>query len=131
MSYSHLEIEDAEARPAFLPQLGRYARLALWSVLQRHPAVRRDPGRTAGAAAFTGGQSSGGRFPRRLGAITLDGQPGELLQMVRSRVPHDIYLNGDYYSAGTLISDGLWLVAVVAICRTASTALATLLLDRR
>ena len=130
MSYSHLEIEDAEARPAFLPQLGRYARLALWSVLHAGLLFGEILAELLAPLLLLGG-IVWWAVPKALAAFTLDGQPGELLQMVRSRVPHDVYLNGDYYSAGTLISDGLWLVAVVAICRTASTALTTLLLDRR
>ncbi len=130
MSYSQFEIEDTEARRTFLPQLGRYARLALWSVLNAALLFGEILAELLAPLLLLGG-IIWWAVPRALAAITLEGQPADLLQMVRSRVPHDIYLNGDYYSAGTLISDGLWLIAVVAICRTASTALASLLLDRR
>ena len=130
MSYSHLEIEDTEARTAFLPQLGRYARLGLWSVLNATLLFAEILSELLAPLLLLAG-IVWWAVPKALAAIALDGQPGELLQMVRSRVPHDVYINGDYYSAGTLVTDGLWLIAVVAICRTASTALTTLLLDRR
>lgn len=130
MSYSHLEIEDEPARPAFLPQLGRYARLAVWSVLNAALLFGEILAELLAPVLLLAG-IVWWAIPRALASITLEGPPGDVLQMVRSRVPHDIYLNGDYYSASTLITDGLWMIAVVAICRTASTAITTLLLDRR
>ena len=130
MSYSHFEIEEEEARSTFLPQLGRYARLALWSVLNAALLFGEIVAELLAPLLLLGG-IVWWAVPKALASITLDGPPGDLLQVVRSHVPHDIYLNGDYYSAGSLITDGLWMIAVVAICRTASTALTSLLLERR
>ncbi len=130
MSYSHLEAEDERARTAFLPQLGRFARLALWSVVNAALLFGEILAELLAPLLLLGG-IVWWAIPRALAAITLDGPPGDLLQLVRSRVPHDIYLDGTYYSAGTLITDGLWMIAVVAVCRTVSTALTSLLLDRR
>ena len=130
MSYTQLEAEDERARSAFLPQLGRYAQLAVWAVLNAALLFGEILAELLAPLLLLGG-IVWWAVPRALAAITLDGPPGDVLQMVRSHVPHDIYLDGTYYSAGTLISDGLWLIAAVAICRTASTALASLLLDRR
>lgn len=119
-----------DRRPAFLPGLGHVARVAVWSVVNvvllfaEHLAELLAPFLLIGGAVWWA-------IPKGLAAITLEGQPGDLLQMVRSHVPHDLYIDGSYYSAGTLIWDGIYLVAVVAICRTLSTAITTLLLDRR
>ena len=129
MSYTELEAEDERARTAFLPQFGRYARLALWSVLNVALLFGEILAELLAPLLLLGG-IVWWAVPRALAAITLDGPPGDVLQMVRSHVPHDIYLDGSYYSAGTLITDGLWLIALVAVCRTASAALANLLLDR-
>ena len=130
MSFSQFEIEHEPARTAFLPQLGRYARLAIWSVINPGLLFAEILGELLAPLLLLGG-IVWWAIPRALAAITLEGPPADLLQMVRSRVPHDIYLNGDYYSAGTLISDGLWMIGLVAVCRTASIAITTLLLDRR
>ena len=130
MSYSHLEAEDERARTAFLPQLGRFARLVLWSVVNAALLFGEILAELLAPLLLLGG-IVWWAIPRALAAITLDGPPGDLLQLVRSRVPHDIYLDGTYYSAATLITDGLWMIAVVAVCRTVSTALTSLLLDRR
>ena len=129
MSYTELEAEDERARTAFLPQFGRYARLALWSVLNVALLFGEILAELLAPLLLLGG-IVWWAVPRALAAITLDGPPGDVLQMVRSHVPHDIYLDGSYYSAGTLITDRLWLIALVAVCRTASAALANLLLDR-
>ena len=130
MSYSQLEIEDEAARSEFLPQLGRYAKLAVWSVLNVGLLFGEQLGELMAPLLIVGG-IIWWAIPRALAAITLDGPAADLLNLVRSRVPHDVYLDGSYYSAGTLITDGLWMIALVAVCRTASTALTTLLLDRR
>jgi hypothetical protein len=70
-------------------------------------------------------------IPRALDTITLEGPANDVLQTIRGHVPHEIVLGGDYYTAGALIWNGILCIAVVAICRTLSTLLATLLLDRR
>ncbi len=130
MSYSHLDFEDEPAESTFLPQLGRYAKLAVWSVLNIGLLFGEQLGELMAPLFIVAGMIWWA-IPRILGAITLDGPAADLLQMVRSRVPHDMYLSGSYYSASTLITDGLWMIALVAVCRTASTAITTLLLDRR
>jgi hypothetical protein len=130
MSYSHLNLEDEPSSSTVLPQLGLYARLGVWSVLNVALLFCEQLGELM-APLFMVGGIIWWAIPRLLGAITLDGQAGDVLQLVRTKIPHDLYLNGSYYSAGSLISDGLWMIALVAICRTGSTALTTLLLDRR
>ena len=133
MSYTRIDVDQADLddrRPLVLPALGHVARLAVWSVINavlifcEHLAELFAPLLLlAGAVWWT--------IPRALDAITLEGQANDLLQIVRNHVPHDIYVNGSWYTAGSLIWDGVMLIAVVAICRTLSTALTTLLLDRR
>ena len=130
MSYTQFELEDEREHSQFLPQLGRYARLALWSVLNAALLFGEQLGELLAPLLLLGG-IVWWAIPRALASLTLDGPAGDLLQIVRSRVPHDIYVNGDYYSAGTLITDGLWMIALVAVCRTAATAITTLLLHRR
>jgi hypothetical protein len=131
MSYTHLDLEDdvAERRIA-LPRLGRLGRVALWSILNAALLFVEQLAELFAPLLLLAG-AIWWAIPRALAAITLDGQAADVLQMIRSRVPHDLYLNGDYYSAATLITDGIWLVAAVAVCRTLSAALASLLLDRR
>ncbi len=129
MSYTRLDA-DLDERRVLLPGLSHFARLAVWSVVNailvfaEHLAELFAPFLLLAGAIWWA-------IPRGLAAITLDGQANDLLQMVRGRVPHDVYIDGSYYSAGTLIWDGIMLVAVVAICRTLSTVITTLLLDRR
>ncbi len=131
MSYTRVEAQDTAAPdPWALPEPAQLARLAAWSVANmalvfaEHLAELFAPLLLLAGAAWWA-------IPRGLDALTLDGPAAELLQTVRSRVPHEIYAAGRYYSAGSLIVDGLWLVAVVAACRTLSIVAATLLLDRR
>ena len=128
MSYTRINADLDERR--VLPGLSHWARLAVWSVANailvfaEHLAELFAPFLLLAGVIWWA-------VPRGLAAITLDGQANDLLQIVRARVPHDVYLDGSYYSAGTLIWDGIYLVAVVAICRTLSTVITTLLLDRR
>ena len=129
MSYTHVDETD-DRRPIFLPALGHAARIAIWSVLNailifaEHVAELFAPLLLLAGAIWWA-------IPRALAALTLEGQANDLLQMVRAHVPHDIYIDGAYYTAGTLIWNGIELIAVVAICRTLSIAVTTLLLDRR
>ncbi len=132
MSYTRLDVDQAEyeERRVILPALGQVGRLAVWSVVNailifcEHLAELFAPLLLLAGAVWWA-------IPRALGAITLEGQANDLLQVVRGHVPHDVYIDGSYYSAGSLIWDGVLLIGVVAICRTLSTALTTLLLDRR
>ena len=132
MSYTRLDLEDrsdAERRP-LLPTVGRVAQVAVWSVINavlvfgEHLAEFLAP-----LCLFAG--AIWWAIPKGLDALTLEGPANDVLQLVRSRVPHSIYFDGDYYSAHVLIMDGIWLIGVVAICRTLSMALTALLLDRR
>ena len=131
MSYTRLDADQADDDDRrILPALGHVGRLAVWSVINailifcEHLAELFAPLLLLAGAIWWA-------IPRALNAITLEGQASDLLQMVRSRVPHDIYIDGSWYTAGTLIWDGILLIGVVAICRTLSTALTALLLDRR
>jgi hypothetical protein len=132
MSYTRLTIAEADLdeRRVFLPALTQAARVAIWSVANAVLVFAEHLSELFAPFLLLGGVIWWA-IPRGLAAITLDGPANDVLQMVRSRVPHDIYIDGSYYSAGTLIWDGIFLVAVVAICRTLSTAITTLLLDRR
>ena len=133
MSYTRAEVDEPEyedRRVFAIPDMNRVARVAIWSVANavlvfcEHLAELFAPLLLLAGAVWWA-------IPRALEAITLDGQANDLLQIVRSHVPHDVYIDGSYYSAGTLIWDGVELIAVVAICRTLSVAVTTLLLDRR
>ncbi len=130
MNYTRAEVRDAaEPQPWAMPEPAQLARLAVWSVANmalvfaEHLAELFAPLLLLAGAVWWA-------IPRGLDAITLDGQAADLLETVRSRVPHEVYFGGSYYTAGSLIADGLWLVAAVAVCRTLSTVLATLLLHR-
>ncbi len=130
MSFTDYELHDTRRRPLVLPMLGRFACVGIWSVLNVGLLFAETLAELLAPFLLIGG-AIWWAIPRALAAITLDGPANDVLQMVRARVPHDIYLDGSYYSASSLITDGIWLIAVVAICRTLSTALAALLLDRR
>ena len=69
-------------------------------------------------------------IPKGLDALKLDGPANDILQQVRAHVATELFIGGDYYSAHTLIYDGLLCVAAVAICRTLSGLITNLLLDR-
>ncbi len=133
MSYTRMDVDQAELddrRPVLLPALGHVARVAVWSAINavlifaEHLAELFAPLLLLAGAVWWA-------VPHAMDSLKLDGQANDLLQIVRSHVPHEVYLDGSWYTAGTLVWDGVKLIAVVAICRTLSTALATLLLDRR
>ena len=130
MSYSRLDGDLARSSAWRVPETSRLVRLGIWSVANaalvfaEHLAEMLAPLLLLAGAIWW-------IVPKALDAITLDGQAADVLAIVRARVPHELYLAGGYYSAGVLITDALWLVAVVAVCRTLSTTLAVLLLDHR
>ena len=130
MNYSRLDGELARPAAWRMPEASRLVRLGIWSVANaalvfaEHLAEMLAPLLLLAGAVWW-------IVPRALDAITLDGQAADILAIVRARVPHELYLGGAYYSAGVLITDALWLVAVVAVCRTLSTTLAVLLLESR
>ena len=68
--------------------------------------------------------------PKGLDVLKLDGPANDILQQVRAHVPLELFVGGTYYTAHSLIYDGLWCIAVVAICRTLSNLLTNLLLER-
>ena len=132
MSSTHFQATDGRSasRAVWLQTLERFARVAVWSVINaallfaEHLAEMVAPLLLLAGAVWW-------LIPRALDAITLDGPAEDMLQLVRAHVPHELYLDGTTYTAGVLMIDALWLVAVVAICRTLSAALAILLLDQR
>ncbi len=69
-------------------------------------------------------------IPRGLEALKLDGPANDILQQVRAHVPLEIGVGGTYYTYHSLVYYGLMCVAVVAICRTLSSLLTNLLLER-
>ena len=126
---------DAAAQPGasrlmWLRMAERFVRVAVWSIINAALMFAEHLAEMVAPLLLLAG-GIWWLIPRALDAISLDGQPEEVLQLVRAHIPHEIYLDGSYYSAGTLITDALWLVAVVAICRTLSAALAYLLLEQR
>ena len=132
MSYTRLDLDQdglLDRRAWRLPPAGRLARVAVWSVINvallfaEHVAEFLAP-----LCLLAGGLWWA--IPRILSVITLEGPAADLLQIVRTRVPYGLYLDGSYYSAHVLIVDGLWLFAVVAVARTLSAASASLFLER-
>ena len=133
MSYTRLEPDRVGARegtPALFSNLSHTARVVIWSVLHAALLFCEHLAELLAPFCFIAG-ALWWALPRGLAAITLDGPPGDVLQMVRSHVPHELYIDGSYYTAGGLITDGVYLIATVAICRTLSTAATRLLLDQR
>ena len=132
MSFSRLDVEQAglrERAPVMLPALGHLARVAIWSVLNAVLLFAEHLAELLAPFLLIGGVLWWAR-PRGRAAITLEGPANDVLTIVRNHVPHDLYIDGSYYSASVLIWDGVYLVAVVAICRTLSAAITHLLLDR-
>jgi hypothetical protein len=133
VSYTRVDVEAApyeeERRFLFLPALGFAARVSIWGIANAVLVFVEHLSELIAPLLLIAG-FVWYAVPRVLAAITLDGQANDLLQIVRGHVPHDIYIEGTYYSAGTLIWDGIYLIALVAICRTLSTAITSLLLDR-
>lgn len=131
MSYTSVEVEEqAERRPFILPKIGRLACIGIWAVLNAALLFAELAAELAAPLLLLGG-IAWWAIPRGLAAITLEGQANDMLQMVRARFPYEIVLNGDVISASTLIGWGITCLVVVAVCRTLTTALATLLLDHR
>lgn len=132
MSYTRLDAAEPvyghEGSP--LLRLGRLGRIALWSVANALLLFAEQLAEIAAPLCLLAG-AVWYAIPKALAAITLDGPANDMLQVARAHVPVEFYLDGSTVSASVLISWGLWAIAVVAICRTLSTALANLLLDPR
>jgi hypothetical protein len=128
-SVGYTESHTAQPRNAILLRLERMGRVALWAIVNtallfaEHAAELAAPFLIIGGAVWWA-------IPQALSAITLDGPANDMLQVVRARVPHEILLGGNYVSASSLITDGILCIAVVAICRTVTTMITALLLDR-
>ncbi len=130
MSFTSLDARQSASRPLLLPRLGRMACIGIWAVLNAALLIAEQLAEIAAPLLLLGG-AVWWAIPRGLAAITLEGQANDILQMVRARFPHEIVLGGDVYTASALIVYGVKCVVVVAVCRTLTTALAVLLLDRR
>lgn len=133
MSYTRLEAHDDDQpqRPTlWLDSLSRGANIVIWAVINAALLFAEQLAELLAPLLMLAG-AAWWAIPRALDTITLDGPANEVLQTVRAHIPHEIVLDGDYYTAGSLIWNGILCIAVVAICRTLSTLLANLLLDRR
>ena len=132
MSYTHTQAAEqrSTAPTALMRTLERFVRVAVWSIINAALVFAEHLAEMLAPLLLLAG-GVWWLIPRALDAITLDGQAEDVLDLVRAHVPHELTLDGTTYTAGTLITDALWLVAVVAICRTLSAALAMLLLDQR
>ena len=131
MSYTRIEAAVGRAREvAAMPQIERVSRMVAWAILNAVLLFAEHAAELAAPFLILGGVIWWA-IPQALSAITLDGQANDMLLMVRARVPHEILLGGNYVSASSLIVDGVFCIAIVALCRTAATAITSLLLDRR
>ncbi len=131
MSYTSIDVEEQdERRPLLLPRIGRLACIGIWAVLNAALLFAEQVAEFAAPLMLLGGVAWWA-IPKGLAAITLDGQANDMLQMVRARFPYEIVLDGDVFSASSLINWGITCFVIVAICRTLTTVLATVLLDRR
>ena len=132
MSYTHADAAAGRpwSRAVWLRGLERFVRVAVWSVINAALMFAEHLAEMVAPLLLLAG-GVWWALPRALDAISLDGQAEDVLQLVRAHIPHELALDGSIYTAGSLLTDALWLVAVVAICRTLSTALAVLLLDQR
>ena len=127
MSFTRASIQPLAYAPA---PLMRAARVVVWAVINAALLFAEQVAELAAPFLFLAG-TVWYAIPHALAAITLDGPANDMLHLVRSRVPHTILMGDTYVSASSLIYYAIICVAVVAICRTASTAITSLLLDRR
>jgi hypothetical protein len=138
MSYTRLEARE-EDRPQshalrsqafWLDALTKTAGMIVWAIINAALLFAEQLAELLAPLLLLAG-AAWWAIPRALDTITLDGPANDVLQTIRGHVPHEIVLGGDYYTPSALIWNGILCIAVVAICRTLSTLLATLLLDRR
>jgi hypothetical protein len=133
MSYTRLEAHE-EDRPQrqtlWIDGLTKAANVIVWAIINAALLFAEQLAELL-APLFLLAGAVWWAIPRALDTITLDGPANDVLQTVRGHIPHEIVLGGDYYTPGALIWNGVLCIAVVAICRTLSILLATLLLDRR
>ncbi len=130
MSYSRVEShDDAETRRMPLAWLTRAAGVVVWAVINAAILFAEQLAELLAPLLLLAG-AIWWAVPKGLDALKLDGPANDILQQVRAHVPLELLVNGSYYNAHTLIYDGLWCIAVVAICRTLSNLLTNLLLER-
>ena len=130
MSYTRLEAQDERQAPRLpLASVGRAAGLAAWAVANVAILFAELLAELLAPLLLLAG-AAWWAIPRGLEALRLEGPANDILQQVRAHVPLEVFVNGDYYTAHTLIADGLLCIAAVAVCRTLSSLLASLLLDR-
>ncbi len=130
MSYTRLETrDDPQDRRLPLSWLVRLLSVTVWAVINaallfaEQLAELLAPLLLLAAAVWWA-------IPRGLEALKLDGQANDILQQVRAHVPLEIGVDGTYYTYHSLVYYGLMCIAVVAICRTLSSLLTNLLLER-
>lgn len=133
MSYTRVDatpIDFAPRRGTVLHNLERVSRIVLWAIghvvllFAEHAAELAAPFLILGGVIWWA-------VPQVFAAITLDGTANDILQTIRGRIPHELLLGSHLVSASSLITYGILCIAVVAICRTVTTALTSLMLDRR
>jgi hypothetical protein len=130
MSYSRVEShEDEDTRRMPLAWLTRAAGVVVWAVINAAILFAEQLAELLAPLLLLAG-AIWWAVPKGLDALKLDGPANDILQQVRAHVPLEMFVNGSYYNAHTLIYDGLWCIAVVAICRTLSNLLTNLLLER-
>lgn len=130
MSYTRMNAHDEpQQRRMPLAWLTRTSSIVVWAVVNTVLLFAEQLAELLAPLLLLAGAVWWG-IPKGLDALKLDGPANDILQQVRTHVPLEVFVNGNYYTAHTLIYDGLWCIAVVAICRTASNLLTTLLLDR-
>ncbi len=133
MSYTRLEAHDDDQprrQTLWLDGLTKVANIIVWAVITAALLFAEQLAELLAPFLLLAG-AAWWALPRALDTITLEGPANDVLQTVRGHIPHEIVLGGDYYTAGALIWNGILCIAVVAICRTLSALIASLLLDRR
>jgi hypothetical protein len=130
MSYTRVEARDEpETRREPAAWLLKAAGIVVWAVINATILFAEQLAELLAPLLLLAG-AIWWAVPKGLDALKLDGPANDILQQVRAHVPVELYLGGTYYTAHSLIYDGLWCIAVVAICRTLSNLLTNLLLER-
>lgn len=132
MSYTRID-GDQETRSSLLATtlsgLGRVLSLIVWAVINAGLLFAEQVAELLAPVLLLAG-ALWWAIPRGLDAVRLEGPANDILLQVKAHVPHDFVFGATTYSASTLVTDGLLCIGVVAICRTLSSLLARLLLDR-
>jgi hypothetical protein len=130
VSYSRVESrEGAETRRMPLVWLTRAAGVVVWAVINTVILFAEQLAELLAPLLLLAG-AIWWAVPKGLEALKLDGPANDILLQVRAHVPLEIAIGDSFYTAHTLIYDGLWCIAVVAICRTLSHLLTNMLLER-